>query len=98
MFPNTVFVIAVSVTKPVLPAIMGIDGPRHYLIVAQNEDEIRPTGGFITGGGVLTVDNGRIVNINFIDANYIDAWSEDRHSLTKPYSAPPAPLASQRGG
>lgn len=69
-----------------LPEFMGVDGPRTYLIIIQNEDEARPTGGFITGAGLLQVADGRIVSLNFQDGNYIDNWTE------KPYDFPPQPF------
>ncbi|MCP5098023.1 MAG: DUF4012 domain-containing protein [Chloroflexi bacterium] len=60
----------------ILPEMMGIDGPRSYLIMAQNEDELRATGGFVTGGGLLVVDNGRIQSLDFQDSYLIDdIWS-----------------------
>lgn len=71
---------------PVLPEIMGSNGPRSYLILAQNEDELRPTGGFISGAGLLTVENGRIVDLAFQDGYFIDNWQG------KPYDFPPQPL------
>lgn len=71
---------------PALPVLLGSDGPRQYLIMAQNEDELRPTGGFLTGAGLLTIENGQIVNLSFQDANQVDNWAE------KPYAAPPGPL------
>lgn len=70
----------------VLPQMVGIDGPRRYLIIAQNEDELRPTGGFITGAGVVTLDRGRVTDFQFQDANLVDSW--DR----KPYEFPPQPF------
>ncbi|KAA3663036.1 MAG: DUF4012 domain-containing protein [Chloroflexi bacterium] len=69
----------------VLPQIAGIDGPRHYLLIAQNEDELRATGGFISGVGVLAVENGRIINLDFQDAYAVD-------NFDKPLNDPPAPL------
>lgn len=71
---------------PYASGLLGQDGPRRYLILAQNEDEIRATGGFITGVGVLTVRNGQIVDLLFQDANQVDNWQE------KPYEFPPQPL------
>jgi hypothetical protein len=71
---------------PHLPALLGADGPRRYLIMAQNEDELRPTGGFLTGGGVVTVDQGRITNLSFLDSSNVD------NILGKPYDFPPQPL------
>ena len=69
-----------------LPALMGNEGRRHYLLVAQNEDELRATGGFFTGVGLLVVEDGRIVELTFQDAYAIDNWQE------KPYDLPPQPL------
>lgn len=71
---------------PVLPSLLGADGPRRYLIMAQNEDELRPSGGFITGAGLLTIDGGRIQEIAFQDANFVNDWN------AKPYAPPPSPL------
>ena len=71
---------------PVLPNLLGAEGPRRYLIMAQNEDELRPSGGFITGAGLLTIDGGRIQEIAFQDANFVNDWN------TKPYAPPPTPL------
>lgn len=71
---------------PQLPELLGANGPRRYLIMAQNEDELRATGGFLTGAGVVTVDNGRIVDLSFTDANQVDNFA------AKPYDFPPQPL------
>lgn len=71
---------------PHLPFLMGQDGLRRYLILAQNEDELRATGGFLTGAGLLTVKDGSIRGLDFSDANQIDNWRE------KPYGFPPQPL------
>jgi len=73
------------------PQMLGGDGPRHYLIIAQNEDELRSTGGFISGAGLVTVENGRVASLNFQDANQIDNW------LDKPYDFPPQPLYDHMG-
>lgn len=70
---------------PHFPELLGQDGPRRYLILAQNEDEMRATGGFITGAGAITVENGRITNLDFRDANNVDNWR------AKPYAFPPQP-------
>jgi sortase (surface protein transpeptidase) len=44
-----------------LPGLLGQDGPRSYLILGQNRDELRPTGGFIGTSGIVTFDRGRLV-------------------------------------
>ena len=45
---------------PLLPQMLGADGPRNYLITAENNSEIRACGGFIGSLGVMNVDNGKI--------------------------------------
>lgn len=75
----------------VLPQMAGVDRPHRYLILAQNEDELRPTGGFLTGVGVLEVANGRITQMDFQDANLVDDWAG------KPYDLPPQPLYNFMG-
>ena len=76
---------------PHIPQIMGLHEPQSYLILAQNADELRPTGGFISGAGLLEVENGRITNLEFLDANLVDNWQE------KPYDFPPQPLYDHMG-
>ncbi|MFN2106105.1 MAG: DUF4012 domain-containing protein [Candidatus Promineifilaceae bacterium] len=78
-----------------LPELMGLNGPRRYLIMAQNQDELRPTGGFISGAGFLEIEDGEIKRLDFMDANVVDAWEEPGKvggALAKPYDAPPQPL------
>jgi len=70
----------------VAPDLLGMDEPYTYLILAQNEDELRPTGGFISGAGRLTLDRGGIVELSFLDASIADDYAH------KPYSEPPEPL------
>lgn len=75
----------------IAPEMMGLNGPRRYLVIAQNEDEARATGGFISGAGVIVVENGRIVTFDFQDAYQIDDWRN------KPYDLPPEPLEAFMG-
>ncbi|MEW5989443.1 MAG: DUF4012 domain-containing protein [Chloroflexota bacterium] len=76
---------------PSLPAILGRDGPRTYLIIAQNEDEVRPTGGFISGVGLLVLDRGQIASLEFRDAYTVDNWRN------QPYDLPPEPMFNFMG-
>ena len=75
----------------ILPIIMGVDGPRTYLVVAQNEDELRATGGFISGAGLLSLNAGQIMGLDFNDAYEVDDWAN------KPYDFPPEPLYNFMG-
>ncbi len=65
----------VSGSKPLLeatPYLMGIDSPRTYLILFQNDKELRPTGGFITGYSVMSVDKGKASSVTSNDIYNLD--------------------------
>lgn len=54
---------AVANSKPLLemaPYFLGIDGERTYLLIFQNDKELRPTGGFITAYAFMTVNKGKV--------------------------------------
>ena len=55
-----------------LPAILGWDQPRRYLILTQNPAELRPTGGYIGSFGTITFDRGRITEREFQDVFLLD--------------------------
>jgi hypothetical protein len=44
----------------VLPTMLGSDGPKSYLLVFQNNAEVRATGGLPGAISVITADNGRL--------------------------------------
>jgi len=67
------------------PNLLGAEGPRSYLVLAQNNHELRATGGFISGVGLLRLDQGRIVELSFRDSYAVD-------DLSKPHPPPPPPL------
>lgn len=56
-------------------AVLGYDITRTYLIVAQNSDELRATGGFIPGAWLLTMHKGEIVQLEFWDTMDVDKLS-----------------------
>lgn len=67
------------------PVLLGNDAPRRYLVLAQNNDELRPTGGFISAVGVLRVERGEI-SVEWFG----DSFAADDLTLIHP--PPPAPL------
>jgi hypothetical protein len=75
----------------VLPEMMGTQGEITYLLMAQNEDELRPTGGFLSGAGLVVVNDGNIGSVTFSDANLVDDWQN------KPYELPPDPFVEFMG-
>jgi LPXTG-site transpeptidase (sortase) family protein len=42
------------------PPLLGADSPRTYLVIAQNRDELRPTGGYVGTAGVVRLANGQV--------------------------------------
>ena len=69
----------------VLPKMLGQDGERVYLVLVQDADEIRPTGGFLGNYGIIRVRNGEIVEVSFDDVYRVD-WAYYRSG-----KAPPLP-------
>jgi hypothetical protein len=63
---------------------------RTYLILAQNSDELRATGGFISAAGVVRLENGRITDMKLTDSYAVD-------DLDQPHPLAPGPLAEQMG-
>lgn len=51
-----------------LPELLGLDGKtREYMVLFQNDSELRPTGGFIGSYGLLSFKGGRLVNLEIKD-------------------------------
>jgi hypothetical protein len=74
----------------VAPDLLGMDEPRTYLVLALNEDERRPIGGYITGAGEVWLEAGRLVTMTFRDSYAVD-------DFTQPYPDPPEPLRRYMG-
>jgi hypothetical protein len=66
------------------PRLVGAtsEGPKTYLLLVQNEDELRPTGGFITAASTLLLQDGQVGSLNFENSGDLDDWS-------KPYPVAP---------
>lgn len=64
----------------IMPELLGANGPRSYLLIAQNSAELRPTGGIPGSWGVVTVDNG---NVSIGSMGEPDLWTKEGISLTK---------------
>jgi hypothetical protein len=67
------------------PTLLGNGQVKNYLILAQNRDELRATGGFISGIGLVTLQDGKIQQFSLDDSYAID-------DLTKNYPSPPEAL------
>ena len=59
---------SVAALGPHLAWLLGMDTPRTYLLLVQNNHELRATGGFISAFGRLVVDGGQIADLQFVDS------------------------------
>jgi len=71
------------------PKFLGYDGPRTYLVLAQDNTEILATGGFILVYGFVTFNEGRLEQVVFNDVRSINP---DWPPTTDGYIEPPRPL------
>src|SRR3989344_3009432 len=55
-----------------LPKLMGVDGEKNYLVLFQNDAELRPTGGFLTAYAVFKVNQGKIQALRSKDIYELD--------------------------
>ncbi|MEJ2441335.1 MAG: DUF4012 domain-containing protein [Patescibacteria group bacterium] len=68
-----------------LPAILGDSSPATYLVLFQNNTELRPTGGFIGSFALVTFDKGKLMDISVSDVYEADGQ-------LKGYVEPPEPI------
>lgn len=70
-FYQTLVEQAKSASK-LMPKITGMGGKKSYLVLLQNNLELRPTGGFIGSYAKLDFENGRLTNIKVDDIYSLD--------------------------
>ncbi|GMR19252.1 MAG: hypothetical protein BMS9Abin34_384 [Patescibacteria group bacterium] len=71
------------------PQFLGVQNERTYLVIFQNDAEIRATGGFMTALSLLAVSGGKIVSNDVYPGVYPHAF--------QPYYQPPNPLGKYLG-
>lgn len=55
-----------------LPALAGYPSSSRFLLIMQNTDELRPSGGFIGVYGIMEIQNGGIVSFKADDSYHLD--------------------------
>lgn len=70
--------------------LAGANGPRRYLLISQNVDEIRATGGYIGSAGVIELSSDRVSLVEYQSSLAYDTPRRFR-------VIPPAPLAPYLG-
>lgn len=56
-----------------LPFLLGMDTPRTFLVMFQNDKELRPTGGFMTAYAIMKVDKAKFDPVTSNDIYALDA-------------------------
>lgn len=74
----------------VLPELTGIDGRRTYMVLLQNNMELRPTGGFIGSYATVVFEKGRLIDLKVEDVYAADGQ-------LKGYVKPPEPIERHLG-
>lgn len=67
--------VAINQSKDALmlaPQMLGLNGSKDYLILFQNDKEIRPTGGFMTAYATITLNNGQVKSTTSDDIYRLD--------------------------
>lgn len=72
---------------PELPQLLGMDRKQKYLILLQNSNEMRPTGGFIGSYAILELEKGKISNLA-IDDIYNPDGQIDLRNIVAPVPTP----------
>lgn len=79
--------------RELIPAarwLLGMEGKKTFLLALENSNELRPTGGYLDSIGVVSAQNGKILDLSFINTATID-------SLLQGTEAPPDPIKSALG-
>jgi len=78
----------------VIPKVAGFEQPRAYLFLLQNNDELRPTGGFIGTYGILKLQDGDILSFDTDNVYNLDRSTQA--VIKKPTPAPIAKYLEQK--
>lgn len=77
----------VTEAKPILqqaPYLLGVEGERTYLLLFQNDKELRPTGGFLTAYSIMKVNKGKLNNVTSNDIYNLDTKYKPATPAPKP--------------
>lgn len=78
------FVSKIVPMTEILPALAGYSSKANFLVMLQNNDELRPTGGFLGTYGILEMENGDILKFDTHDIYHIDMPVKDLLNITPP--------------
>ncbi len=76
---------------PVMPSVLGFEDEKTYLLLFQNNTELRPTGGFVGSVGKLTLKDGEIKQLKIQDVYDLDGQLKghvEPHYIIRRYLQP----------
>lgn len=77
----------ISESKPLLESaeyLLGVDGDRNYLVLFQNDKELRATGGFISAYSIMKVSNAKFEPVSSDDIYNLDAKYKPMYPAPQP--------------
>lgn len=85
---------AADTAVSVMPTMLGQDGPKHYLLVFQNNAEVRSTGGLPGAVSLVTADDGKVEMTRQVAANSFG----ERATPVLPLSSPELQIYGEQLG
>jgi LPXTG-site transpeptidase (sortase) family protein len=67
--------------------MLGASGERHFLLISQNPDELRPTGGYIGSAGVIALGDGTARLLEYGSSRIYDTSPDLRVDTPAPFDA-----------
>lgn len=83
----------------ILPSVLGHPDPVTYLVIIQSSDNLRATGGFLTGFGLVRVENGAVSTVDIrdvVESELRAEWSPETGFLSERI-LPPEPVQRYLG-
>lgn len=65
--------VAAQQLNPLLPTLLGVQQKRTYALLFQNNQELRPTGGYVQAVALITFDKGKLIDSQVFSTAEIDA-------------------------
>lgn len=63
---------SLAIASKIVPQALGLDKNQKYLLLFQNNSELRPTGGIISAYGILEIKDGEIKRLEVFDSSRLD--------------------------
>lgn len=86
----------IKLALTIFPRVLGVGTPaKRYMVIMQNDKELRPTGGFMTGYATFRMENAMLVNQDF-SSHDMYSIDDTLDIIDATYDFPDAPVAYQK--